>query len=104
MASIDAVSYDQPAYNPGDAVNLTIDYTPDSPSVVPTPVDVTIVLNDANGNQLALLSRVVRSFPHAPSCPRAVRLRGRDDHRAPAVLQGRAAGAPAGETGGPGRA
>ena len=52
MASIDAVSYDQPAYNPGDAVNLTIDYTPDSPSVVPTPVDVTIVLNDANGNPL----------------------------------------------------
>ena len=53
MASIDAVSYDQPAYNPGAAVHLTLDYTPDSPSVVPTPGDVTLVLTDANGNQLA---------------------------------------------------
>lgn len=52
MASIDAVSYDQTAYNPGDTVNLTIGYTPDSPSVVPVSVDVTVTLSDSSGNPL----------------------------------------------------
>ena len=53
MASIDSVSYDQTAYNPGDPVNLTIGYTPDSPSVVPTTVNATVTLDDQAGNQLA---------------------------------------------------
>jgi hypothetical protein len=53
MASIDSVTYDQPSYPPGAPVTLTIDYTPDSPAVVPTTVDVTVTLSDASGNQLA---------------------------------------------------
>lgn len=53
MASIDSVSFDQSTYNPGDAVTLTVDYTPDSPSAIPVTVNATVTLDDGAGNQLA---------------------------------------------------
>jgi hypothetical protein len=56
MASIDSLTFDQAAYNPGDLITLTVGYTPDSPSVVPTTFTATAVISDANGNQLATSS------------------------------------------------
>ena len=53
MASIDLMAFDQPAYNPGDLINLTIDYTPDTPSVVPTTFNATASITDASGNVVA---------------------------------------------------
>ena len=48
--------FDQPAYNPGDLINLTIDYTPDTPSVVPTTFSATASITDASGNVVATSS------------------------------------------------
>lgn len=53
MASIDSMSFDQPAYNPGDPVTLTIGYTPDTPSVVPTTFNATASITDSGGNVVA---------------------------------------------------
>lgn len=56
MASIDSLTFDQAAYNPGDLITLTVGYTPDSPSVVPTTFTATAVISDSAGNQLATSS------------------------------------------------
>ena len=53
MASIDSMTFDQAAYNPGDLINLTIDYAPDTPSVVPTTFNATASITDASGNIVA---------------------------------------------------
>jgi hypothetical protein len=52
MASIDALSFDQPSYNQGDLITLTVGYTPDSPSSVPTTFTATATISDAAGNPL----------------------------------------------------
>jgi hypothetical protein len=53
MASIDSTIFDKPAYNPGDTVSLTVDYTPDTPSVVPTTFTATVTLADGAGAAVA---------------------------------------------------
>jgi hypothetical protein len=53
VASIDSMTFDQPAYNPGDLITLDIAYTPDTPSVVPTTFTATAVITDSGGNQVA---------------------------------------------------
>ena len=53
MASIDTMTFDQAAYNPGDPISLTIGYTPDTPSVVPTTFNATASITDASGNVVA---------------------------------------------------
>lgn len=53
MASIDTMSFDQAAYNPGDLITLTVDYTPDTPSVVPTTFNATASITDSGGNVVA---------------------------------------------------
>ena len=53
MASIDSMVFDQAAYNPGDPISLTVDYTPDTPSVVPTTFSATASITDASGNVVA---------------------------------------------------
>lgn len=53
MASIDSMTFDQAAYNPGDLISLTIDYTPDTPSVVPTTFNATASITDSGGNVVA---------------------------------------------------
>ena len=53
MASIDSMTFDEAAYNPGDTINLTVDYTPDTPSVVPTTFNATAVITDSTGTQVA---------------------------------------------------
>jgi hypothetical protein len=52
MASIDSLTFDQPSYNQGDTITLTVDYTPDSPSAVPTTFTATAVISDSSGNPL----------------------------------------------------
>ena len=53
MASINSLTFDQPAYNPGALVTLDISYTPDNPSVVPTTFTATAVITDSTGTQVA---------------------------------------------------
>ena len=53
MASIDSLTFDQAAYNPGDLITLDIAYTPDTPSVVPTTFNATAVITDSTGTQVA---------------------------------------------------
>lgn len=53
MASVDSMTFDQPAYNPGDPISLTIGYTPDTPSVVPTTFNATATITDSGGNVVA---------------------------------------------------
>ena len=53
MATIDSLTFDKPAYNPGDAVSLTVDYTPDTPSVVPKTFTVTASITNAGGTVVA---------------------------------------------------
>ena len=49
MASIDSMTFDAAAYNPGDLITLTVDYTPDTPSVVPTTFNATATITDSTG-------------------------------------------------------
>jgi len=53
MASVDSLTFDQPAYNPGDTVTLTVAYTPDTPSVVPATFTATTSITDAAGDVTA---------------------------------------------------
>ena len=53
MASINSMVFDEAAYNPGDVVTLTVDYTPDTPSVVPTTFNATASITDSGGNVVA---------------------------------------------------
>ena len=53
MASGDSITFDQPSYAPGDTITVTIGYTPDSPSVLPTTFTDTSTLTDASGNVVA---------------------------------------------------
>ena len=52
MASIDTMTFDQPAYATGDVISLTVAYTPDSPSVVPQVFTATTAISDSAGNPL----------------------------------------------------
>lgn len=53
MASVNSISFDQAAYNVGDTITATTNYTPDTPSVVPSTFTLTSNVNDANGNVVA---------------------------------------------------
>lgn len=53
MASIDAITFDEAAYNPGDLVTCTMNYTPDNPSSVPQTFNFTGTLTDSGGNVVA---------------------------------------------------
>lgn len=56
LASIDSLTFDQPSYAVGAEITLTIDYTPDTPSVVPTTFNATATITDASGNLVATSS------------------------------------------------
>ena len=47
------MTFDQASYNVGDTITLTVDYTPDSPAVVPVNETATTTLSDPSGNVLA---------------------------------------------------
>jgi hypothetical protein len=56
MASIDALTFDKPAYAPGDGVTLTVNYTPDTPGVVSQTFNVTVNVNAPDGTIVATQS------------------------------------------------
>ena len=47
------MTFDEAAYNPGDLITLTIGYTPDTPSVIPTTFNATASITDSGGNVVA---------------------------------------------------
>ena len=49
MASITSMSFDQPAYSPGDTMTLTVDYVADTPSVNPVTGNALASITDAGG-------------------------------------------------------
>jgi hypothetical protein len=53
MASIDSMTFDAAAYTPGETVNLTVGYTPDSPSVSSQTFTATAQIADSSGNVLS---------------------------------------------------
>lgn len=53
MASIDSMTFDQPSYNPGDPITLTVDYTPDVAGTNPTPFTATTVITNSAGAETA---------------------------------------------------
>lgn len=53
MASVDTLTFDQAAYSTGDTVTLTVAYTPDAPSVVPTTFTAAASITDPSGNVVA---------------------------------------------------
>lgn len=53
MASVNTITFDQAAYNVGDTITATVDYTPDTPSVVPSTFTLTANVNDTSGNVVA---------------------------------------------------
>jgi hypothetical protein len=53
MASITSLTFDKPAYNPGDTITLTVDYVPDTAGVNPVTSTATVNVTDANGNVTA---------------------------------------------------
>lgn len=53
MASIDSMTFDQPSYNPGDPITLTVDYTPDVAGVNPVSETATTVITNSAGEQTA---------------------------------------------------
>lgn len=46
------MTFDAAAYTPGETVTLTVDYTPDAPSVTSQTFTVTASVHDASGNVL----------------------------------------------------
>jgi hypothetical protein len=53
MASVNSITFDQVAYTAGDTITATIDYTPDTPSVVATTFTLTANVNDTSGAVVA---------------------------------------------------
>ena len=56
MASIDSLTFDQASYDQGATVTLTVAYTADSPSVVPTTFNATANITDSAGAVVATSS------------------------------------------------
>jgi hypothetical protein len=53
MASVNSITFDQPAYTAGSTITCTVDYTPDTPSVVATTFTLTANVSDSGGNVVA---------------------------------------------------
>ncbi len=56
MASITSLTFDQSAYDQGGTVTLTVDYVPDTPSVVPVTFTATANVTNAAGDVVATSS------------------------------------------------
>jgi hypothetical protein len=53
MASVDSLTFDQPSYDQGAEITLTVAYTPDSPSAVPTTFNAIANITDSSGAVVA---------------------------------------------------
>lgn len=56
MASVDSLAFDQASYAPGSTITLTVDYTPDTASVVPQTFTAAVNITDAAGTVVATSS------------------------------------------------
>jgi hypothetical protein len=52
MAVINSITFSQASYTPGQTVEVTVDYTPDTPGVTTQSVSVTVNVTDQSGNIL----------------------------------------------------
>jgi P pilus assembly chaperone PapD len=53
VASVNSLTFDQPAYSTGQTITLTVAYTPDAPAVVPTTFTATATITDSTGTVVA---------------------------------------------------
>lgn len=53
MATVNSLTFDQPAYSTGQTITLTVAYSPDAPSVVPTTFTATASITDSAGTVVA---------------------------------------------------
>ena len=53
MASITSMTFDQPAYNPGDTITLTVAYVADTPGVSPVVNTATASVTNSGGTVTA---------------------------------------------------
>lgn len=53
MASVNSITFDQPGYAPGETITATIDYTPDTASVLAQTFTLTANVVDGSGNVVA---------------------------------------------------
>lgn len=53
MASVDSITFDQPAYSPGQVVTLTAAYTPDTPGETPQVFTATVSVLNSGGSVVA---------------------------------------------------
>ncbi len=62
MATINSITFNAGStgtvgvYNPGDTIDATVDYVPDTPSVVPTTFTLTATVTNAGGTPTATSS------------------------------------------------
>jgi len=53
MSAINSISFDQASYTQGATITVTIDYTPDTPSVVPQTNTLTATITNSGGTVTA---------------------------------------------------
>jgi hypothetical protein len=53
MASVNSITFDQASYLAGSTITATVDYTPDTPSVVATTFTLTANVSDSTGAVVA---------------------------------------------------
>jgi hypothetical protein len=53
MATVNSLTFDEASYSTGQTITLTVDYTPDAPSVVPTTFTATASITDSSGAVVA---------------------------------------------------
>jgi hypothetical protein len=53
VAAVNSITFDQPAYTAGATITATVDYTPDTPSVVASTFTMTANVTDSGGNVVA---------------------------------------------------
>ena len=53
MASVDSITFDQPAYAQGATITCTVDYTPDTPSTMPATFTATVNVTNSAGMVVA---------------------------------------------------
>ena len=57
MAAINSIAFDKAAYSPGDTITVTVDYVPDTPSVMPAVFTFTGNVVNSGGTVVASLNQ-----------------------------------------------